>query len=149
MKRFRVPLLAALALVVLLVPASASAKPGTPPPNVAGTTSEPPPAWYSVGAPSWWLAYGSFCWTTACVDFLPPARRTDLPRVKARVGQNLGIHLGFDPRSVRVRVLATSASYPLVARRNTVWRIRASGLIVIETRGAKGTASYLARIVAG
>ena len=148
MRPFRTATLATLLVLMALAPAAASAKPGTPPPNVAGTASEPPPAWFGLGARSGWFAYGSFCWTTACVDFRPPARRDDLPRLSARVGQTLAIHLGFIPKSVLVRVLETNKSYALVARRDTAWRVRARGLIQVETRAAKGSASYLARITA-
>ena len=126
--------------------AGALAKPGTPPPNVAGTTGEPPPAWFQLGGRAQWFAYSSFCWTTTCVDFLPPARRTDLPKVAARAGQTLAIHLGFVPKRVSVRVLETSKTYALVAGRDTSWRVRGSGIVLVETRGAKGTASYAARI---
>ncbi len=143
----RIFLSTVLALVVLaLLPAGAQAKPGTPPPNVAGTTSEPPPAWFQVNGRAAWFAYSSFCWTTACVDFLPPSRRTDLPRVSVSAGRVLSIHLGFTPKSILVRNATTKASYPLIAHRDTAWRVRGSGIIVVEVRGAKGSASYLARI---
>jgi hypothetical protein len=138
--------LAILLALPLAFTAVAQAEPRTPPPNVAGTTGEPPPAWFALGARSGWLAYSSFCWTTTCVDFLPPARRTDLPQIRANVGQRLGIHLAFVPRSILVRVLVTKRSYPLVATRDTSWRVRGSGVIVVEARGAKGSASYAARI---
>ena len=147
MRSLRIPIVAAVVLV-LFAAAAAEAKPPTPPPNVAGTTSEPPPAWFDGSARPGWFAYSSFCWTTACVSFIPPARRTDLPRVSARVGETLAIHLGFVPKSVLVRVLETNRSYALVARRDTAWRVRARGLIQVETRAAKGSASYLARITA-
>ena len=139
-------IVALVAVLLALLASGASAKPGTPPPNVAGTTGEPPPAWFALGARSGWLAYSSFCWTTVCVDFLPPARRTDLPKLAARPGQTLQIHLGFAPRSVLVRVLETNKAYPLVARRDTSWRVRGSGVILVEARGAKGSASYAARL---
>lgn len=138
---------AALLATAALGVGAASAAPGTPPPNVAGTTAEPPPAWFGVGGVERWFAYGSFCWTTACVDFLPPARRTDLPKLAARPGQTLAIHLRFVPKSVRVRVLATGNAYPLVAAGDTRWRVRGSGVIVVEVRAARGSASYLARVV--
>jgi hypothetical protein len=136
-------ILAALALSA----ASAAAKPVTPPPNVAGTNSEPPPAWFRAAGVDRWFAYGSYCWTTACVDFIPPARRTDLPRLIARPGQSIGIHLGFVPKSIRVRVLATGRAYPLVTARDTQWRVRGSGTIVVEVRAVPGSASYIARVV--
>lgn len=146
MRAFRVPIL--VVILLALVVAAAQAKPPTPPPNVAGTSAEPPPAWFDGAARPGWFAYSTFCWTTACVDYLPPARRPDLPRLSARVGQTLGIHLGFVPKSVLVRVLETNKSYALVARRDTTWRVRARGLIQVEARAAKGSASYLARITA-
>jgi hypothetical protein len=138
--------LAILLVLPLAFTAVAQAKPRTPPPNVAGTTGEPPPAWFALGSRSDWLAYSSFCWTTTCVDFLPPARRPDLPTIRARVGQRLGIHLAFVPRSILVRVLGSSRSYALIAARDTSWRVRGSGVILVEARGAKGSASYAARI---
>jgi hypothetical protein len=138
--------LAILLVLPLAFTAVSQAKPGTPPPNVAGTTGEPPPAWFALGGRSDWLAYSSFCWTTTCVDFLPPARRTDLPTIAARPGQRLGIHLAFVPRSILVRLLATRQAYPLIAARDTSWRVRGSGAILIEARGARGSASYAARI---
>ena len=135
-------------LVLLTLGAvSAYAKPGTPPPDVKGTTSEPPPAWASAEGPGRWLAYGSFCWRTACVDFIPPSRRTDLPKLTAPAGATIGIHLRFVPKSVRVRVLDTGRAYSLVAARDTRWRVRGSGVILVEARGANGSASYVVRIV--
>ena len=59
-------------LLLALLAGAAKAKPGTPPPNVAGTTSEPPAAWFQANGRAAWFAYSSFCWTTACVDFLRP-----------------------------------------------------------------------------
>lgn len=144
--RPRVLLLVLGAVLAGTLPVGALAKPTTPPPNVAGTTGEPPPAWFQVGERAHWFAYGSFCWTTTCVDFLPPSRRTDLPKTTARAGQTLAIHLPFVPKSVRVRVLATNTTYALIARRDTSWRVRGSGIVLVEARGAKGSASYLARL---
>ena len=146
MSALRIAAAATFALLTLGA-VSAYAKPGTPPPNVQGTTSEPPPAWTSAQGSERWLAYGSFCWRTACVDFIPPARRTDLPKLTARAGATIGIHLGFAPKSVRVRVLDTGQAYPLAAARDTRWRVRGSGVILVEARGANGSASYVARIV--
>ena len=53
-------IVALVAVLLALLASGASAKPGTPPPNVAGTTGEPPPAWFTLGARSGWLAYSSF-----------------------------------------------------------------------------------------
>jgi len=130
-----------------LVAGSASAAPGTPPPDVAGTTSEPPPAWFGASGVEHWFACGSYCWTTACLDFLPPGRRTDLPKLAARPGATVSIHLRFVPKSLRVRVLASGRVFPLVAARDTRWRLRGSGVIVVEIRATRGSASYLARVV--
>ncbi len=126
--------------------AGAAARPPAPAPNVSGTSSEPPPAWFSAAGRDGWFAYHSFCWTTACVDFLPPDRRTDVPAIRARDGERIGLHLGFEPKSVAVRVLATGTRYSLVARRDTSWRVRGAGLIAVEVRAAQGTAAYLARV---
>lgn len=147
MRRLGSILLVAVALAALALAGTGSAKPRTPPPGVAGTPGEPPPAWFAAGARDGWLAYGSFCWRTACVDFLPPDRRTDVPPVRAPIGSRLSLHLGFAPRWVRVRMLDTGRTYALVARRDTGWRVRSTGLFVVEARGAGGSASYLGRIV--
>ena len=121
-----------------LTAGSASAAPGTPPPDVQGTSSEPPAAWFHAGTGDRWFAYGSFCWSTACVDFLPPGRRTDLPKLVAAVGDTVGIHLRFAPTSVRVQVLSTGRSYPLVAARDTRWRVRGSGVVIVEGHSRTG-----------
>ncbi len=144
--RLRFLLFVVASALAAVLAAVALAAPGAPAPNVAGTSGEPPPAWLGAGGHEQWLAYSSFCWATTCVDFLPPARRTDLPQVVARPGSRISIHLRFVPTSVRVRVLATGNTYGLVARRDTSWRVRGSGVVSVEVRAAKGTASYLARI---
>ena len=70
-----------------------------------------------------------------------------MPKLAARAGTTIGIHLRFVPKSVRVRVLDTGKAYSLVAARDTRWRVRGSGLVVVEARAATGSASYVARIV--
>jgi hypothetical protein len=135
-------ILAAHATVVAL--AAGSAMPPGPPPRVGGTMTAPPPAWVEFGRSSRWLAYGSYCWETACVDMIPPDRRADLPLLRARRGQLLRIQLRFAPRSVVVRV--GSAVVKRDTARTTSWHARRSGLIFVDAKGRGGSASYLARL---
>src|SRR6266849_6917428 len=90
--------LVALALA-LTVPAALAwpGRPGVPPPKGA-----PPPAWIETSAKSAWLAYGSYCWKTACVDMIPPQSRPDLPAFGVKRGGTVRVHLGFTAKSVSV-----------------------------------------------
>jgi hypothetical protein len=112
---------------------------------VGGTTTAPPPAWIESGKSSRWLAYGSYCWETACVDMIPPDRRTDLPVLHARRGQVFRIQLRFVPRSVAVRV--GQAVVKRGSSRTTSWRARRSGLLFVEVKDSPGSAAYLARLI--
>lgn len=146
MRRFVLVLAAVAAAVVV---ATAGAVPPGPPPKVSGAKAAPPPAWVDTGRVQRWLAYSSYCWRTQCVDMILPAGRPDLPIVRVRVGQRLVIHLGFAPRSVIVREVTqagTGRSWPLAASRTTSWRVRKAAIVLVEAKGAPGSAGYLARL---
>src|SRR6266576_1770898 len=85
---------AGLAVAAVGYSASAPNWPGPPPtgpPQLAGIKTVPPPAWVETPQHSRWLSYSRYCWsrptgTGACVDFLPPRSRTDLPILSANAG---------------------------------------------------------------
>jgi hypothetical protein len=136
-------------VVAAVTPTAADAgRPPTPPPKVTGAGATPPPAWVEVGARSRWLAYSSYCWATACVDFIPPLMRRDLPVVDARRGTELRFRLGFRPKSVRLLLVgATPAkTWALRASASTTWRAARAGVFVLETKGVRGSAGYVLRL---
>jgi len=134
-----------LAVVVgALGAAPAVALPPGPPPKVAGAAVAPPPAWIEAGSTQRWLAYSSYCWKTACVDFLPPAMRPDVPVVTVRRGQAVRLHFGFAPSSVTVAPVG-GGSRRLPPARTISWRPPA-GLLAITAKSKTGSAGYLVRI---
>jgi hypothetical protein len=108
----------------------------------------PPPAWVETRAHSTWLAYGSYCWTTLCVDMIPPAKRKDIPALSVGPGATVRIHLSFVPHAANVVILrgAHPITLRLRPRRILVWRPRARGLALLDVRGARGSAGYLVRL---
>jgi hypothetical protein len=126
------------------------APPTGPPPKVGGTIGVgPPPAWVEVGRRSRWLAYGSYCWITACVDMVPPQTRSDLPRIKVKPGQMLRVHLGFTPALARVHMLRGDRAVAVPStrgRRSISFRAR-RGVLMVAASASRGTPSYLARLV--
>jgi hypothetical protein len=109
----------------------------------------PAPAWIETAAHVRWLAYGSYCWATLCVDMIPPAMRTDIPRVAVNRGDRVRIHLAFMPREASIVLIR--AGKPKVTRiqpkRVLVWRPRnANGVVMVDVRGRQGSASYLFRL---
>jgi hypothetical protein len=132
----------------------AHAIPDEPPPKVRGADVAPPPAWFSLGAREAWFAYSSYCWTgsngaAACVDFLPPARRRDLPRARTAVGQQLVIHLRFVPTKITVSLIGKTGvvrTWTLPRARLTRWRIARLGLILVEAKSSRGSAGYLVEL---
>lgn len=134
--------------------AAAATWPGPPrtaTPQVAGTKTAPPPAWVETPRHSSWLAYSSYCWSrpagsAACVDFVPPRSRTDLPVVAARAGSPLRFHLQF-------AISKLTASYPdkssqsLRPSRVASWLPLRSGIVTLSARSASGqAATYLLRL---
>lgn len=136
-------LLVIFALTAAVAAPSAGAVPTDPPPPRG---EGPPPAWLRTTVHERWLAYGGFCWETTCVTPIPPARRTDIPVIRAARGSTVVVHLAFRPTSIKVRHLGSGKVYPLAASKSSRWRVRQPGLISIEARSARGSASYLARI---
>jgi hypothetical protein len=135
--------------VALVVAAPASAWPGRPvaPPPKPAQPGGPPPAWAESATRAIWLTYGSYCWHTTCADYLPPAARPDLATLKLTSGAVVRIHLGFTPRQLSIRRLPSGAAVPLRPASVTSWRMRATGVYVLDVRGAGGSASYAVRVL--
>jgi hypothetical protein len=145
---------AAIALIVAMF-GMAPAKPPGPPPHVSGATTAPPPAWYAAGGRDGWLAYGSYCWSSAgaanCVDFIPPAKRPGLPLVRVPRGSLIALHIRFVPESLHGTLLLPNGRARTTAlrpARNVSWRVSGFGILSVEAKGAGGSASYLVRVAA-
>lgn len=137
-----------IALILAVALPVAAAPPTGPAPRVSGVSNPPPPAWVAASSGSRWLAYSSFCWTTSCVDFIPPAQRADLPRVRVRLGETITFHVRFAPKSVTVTMLPGGKPQTLAAARSARWRVRSVGTLVLAAKGPQGSASYVAKLVA-
>jgi hypothetical protein len=136
-----------VAAFVVAVPA-ARAWPGrpTPPPPKPPNPGAPPPAWIETQAKSAWLAYGSYCWKTACVNMIPPQTRPDLPTYSVTRGRTVRVHLGFEARSVGVSLDKRAVKAKLNATRRIVsWTATRGGILTVFVR-ATGDASYVARL---
>ncbi len=137
------------ALVCAAAPAAALAWAGPPtaaPPKPA-TAGGPSPAWAETASRSSWLAYSGYCWKTACVDYLPPASRPDLPVVSIARGGSVRFHFGFRPTSVSVTVLgSTMTTAKLAAAQVVTWKPRTAGVFTLALKAAPGSASYAGRI---
>jgi hypothetical protein len=121
-------------------------RPKTEPPRLH--QKGPPPAWIETHSRSAWLAYGSYCWRTLCVDMIPPAMRKDVPTVSVKRGRLVRIHLAFTPRAAGVLVMRgdRSSSFRLQAERVLTWRPNRAGVALVDVRAQPGSASYLFRL---
>jgi hypothetical protein len=125
--------------------------PRTAVPRVAGTSTVPPPVWVETPRHSSWLGYASFCWSrpagnAACVDFIPPKSRNDLPLVRAQLGVALRFHLRFALSRLSVSFLGKRAQN-LAASRVSSWSPARSGIVLLSARSASGQeASYVFRL---
>jgi hypothetical protein len=135
---------ALVTLAVLALAGSAVAAPPGKPPKPAGVPSAPPPAWIEAGTKEKWLAYSSYCWKVACVDYVSPEMRKDLPVLTVRRGQSVTVHLGFVPSQLSVS--QGDKTRPLAPRRTATWRPAAGVASIFAVRKAGGDASYAVRI---
>jgi hypothetical protein len=135
--------LTSIALIVVWF----AAPPSSPPPKVGSIGSAPPPAWIEVGTHTGWLAYGIYCWTTTCVDMIPPATRPGLPTFRITRGQPVRVHLGFAATSASIHVLAPGKTVAVASAGKKTLAFRARpGIVLVEARAAKGSATYIARL---
>ena len=129
----------------------AAAMPGGPPPEPG--PASPPPAWIDSAKGDHWLAYSSYCWTAgegsdpvaACVDFIPPEMRSELPSLRLRRGELVRFHLGFTPTEVSIQV--GKRSFSLAATADPTWRVRGKGkFATLSVQAEGGSASYVTQI---
>jgi hypothetical protein len=135
--------LIALTLLAALAGYAVAAPPGAPP-KPAGVPGAPPPAWIEAGATEKWLAYSTYCWKVACVDYISPEMRKDLPVLRIRRGQPVTVHLGFVPSQLSVSQGVRTRR--LVPRRTATWRPVAGVASIFAVRKAGGDASYAVRV---
>ena len=136
-----------VAALAVAVPAALAwpGRPATPPPKPPNAGG-PPPAWIETQAKSAWLAYGSYCWKTACVDMIPPQSRPDLPAFAVEPGRTVRVRLGFAAKSVSVSIDKRAVRARLDAtKRIASWSATRGGLLTVFARAA-GDASYVARL---
>jgi hypothetical protein len=107
----------------------------------------PPPAWIESTTESRWLAYGSYCWTTHCADYEPPALRSDIPVVRAARATILRLHFAFAPRTIYVGYIREGAPpQPLPPARIVTWRPSSSGRFEVQIRATNGSSSYIGAV---
>ena len=136
-------------LALAIAVPSALAWPGRPAsaPPTAPNPGAPPPAWMETQAKSAWLAYGSYCWKTACVNMIPPNTRPDLPLFTVKRGQAVRAHLGFNAKSAAVSIDTKLVQARLDTTKHVVsWTPTRSGIVTVSARAAVGTASYVTRL---
>lgn len=143
--------LAAVAAGTLLA-GSAYAWPGRPKSSPPRPENGPPAAWAETTRRSFWLAFGSYCWTSAgtavCVDMIPPQSRSDLPVVRVDRGAVIRIHLAFVPRDAHLTLFhGSSFTHSLLRPAQTLsWRASRQGIASLDVQARGGSASYLLRV---
>jgi len=116
----------------------------TEPPPDQPESGAPPPAWVETTAGRVWLAYGSYCWTNACVDMVQvTCDDASTPAVQAETGETVRFHLGFRPTEATLSV-EDSTPEALPRRRTIAWSANRGGLLRLDLRAAGGDASYVA-----
>jgi hypothetical protein len=120
-------------------------QPTTPAPRPPQADA-PPPAWIESHSRSTWLAYGSYCWKTSCVDMIAPTARSDLPSLRVERRTVVRVHLGFTAKSInvtrngrKVRVNVDSTG------RIVFWHAIGGGIVIVSAKGF-GDASYVAKL---
>jgi hypothetical protein len=132
--------------VVLAAAAGWPGRPNASPPQPAARGG-PPPAWIESTSESTWLAYGSYCWRSRCINYVAPALRAGLPALRVARGTAVRVHIGFVPRSTVVAYIQEGvAPRPLAAARVIRWRPSTDGRFEVEVRGPSGSASYVGSV---
>jgi hypothetical protein len=129
---------------------TASAEPSEPPPSL--DVDGPPPAWIETGGGSFWLAYSTFCWKTACADYIAPScADVSVPQLAVRPNEEVRFHLAFDPKSSLVGFFRggtpTMDESDLEPGREPIWTVDRAGPFVLRVTSVEGfDASYAACI---
>ena len=115
-----------------------------------GTLGGAPPAWVESASDSRWLSYGSNCWAAggkaACVDYLPPERRTDLAEISVRGGASVRLHFAFAPKKVQLEPVAAKRAATLRPARVVTWRPARSMRFVVVALTEGGSATYVGAV---
>ena len=108
----------------------------------------PPPAYIEFGEPGHRMAHGSSCWTSngasACVDAVAPSRDPNLPELIVARGVTGRIHLGFTPSTAHLTI--DGVRVPVQATRTITFTAHRPGIVLLDVRAQRGSASYDARI---
>jgi hypothetical protein len=123
-----------------------STTPAGPSPTVGGTL--PPPAYIEFGEPGHRMARGSSCWTSngasACLDAVAPSKDPNLPELIVTRGSTGRIHLGFAPSSAHLTI--DGIRVPVQPGRTITFTAHRPGILLLDVREQRGSASYDARI---
>lgn len=129
--------------------ASGDLTPTAPPPTVKGPVDPPPPAWVVTGSVTRWMAYGSYCWDSDCVDMVPPDQLPDVPSIVAPVDATVKFHLGFRPSRVELIFPGDERAVTLEAGREVEWQVTRTGTVMVGTwRPGGGDAFYVVELLA-
>jgi len=111
--------------------------PAEPPPN-ASEPDAPPPAWFESSAGKVWLAYGSYCWASLCLDQVQ-ASCDDMstPAAQATAGETVRLHLRFKPTEATLSI-ENERPQRLPNKRTIPWDANASGLMQLFVRARGG-----------
>jgi hypothetical protein len=133
--------------------ASHPGPPKPPRPKIAGVSDGPPAAWLETERGSFWLGYSSYCWGTACVDFIAPSCRDPkhTPRITLRLGERVTAHLAFNPTELGLSLLPRTSDRrdqreEAPTERAPTWVVRQPGPFSLFARAKNGDASYVACI---
>ncbi len=137
--------------LLLLLAAAACAPPGAGfgggPGGGGGVVppGSPPPARVAGPFGAVRMAYGSYCWTTRCVDKVAPELRRDVPQVGLGGGRAT-IELGFVPTHGVVIRLGSQVLVRSHSSRVAV-DVPRDGLLEVDAGNGHGSVSYLVRVL--
>lgn len=155
----------ALLLVVAVTPACGSNDVDGSPPTATGDARDaavrpaspaptldidgPPPAWIETERGDLWLAYATYCWGTACADYIAPVcgNERHAPTIVVRRGEIVRFHLEFEPEGrVALRFFEGGkdvGEIHLASDRTATWKVKRGGPFWIDAAKAEtGSASY-------
>ncbi len=110
----------------------------------------PPPAWVVTERGAFWLAYASYCWGTACADYVADCDPKRVPSLEVSRGDRLTFHLEFEPSRVTLAFYDPPIdqgpdTVRLDAQREPTWTVDRDGIVWLTARAGDGRdASYAA-----
>ncbi len=127
-------------------PSVVAAPSGRPPGG--NQVEHPPPAWVESSEGSFWLAYDSSCWETACVDYVDPGERDDVPTIKAHRGDLVTFHLRIQPKKLVLYGEREGSRVRLEPKSDAAWRVTQGGFLRLDAEvPGRGGAAYIFNIV--